>query len=242
MFRNRASWLDHIVYNFQHHWETNPQYRAAVSGVVGLVLLVTMCACTGVVSAATSAALAGIGLGGGGAIGSSGGGNLHTGTNSIKHANTFPTSTVVLNPGSMPGISQLPNSNTPAPHPTATPTDTPVRGSGGPGGPVTTCNGAQSSASWVLNPCPLVHAQNGTLTIVDKKHPGASTNVVIDFCSASSCAQVYPPNAGYKLDGNGMETISFTVPAEAANSTTSVSGFISITGGPTMSIAAAPVQ
>lgn len=242
MFRNRASWLDHIVYSFQHRWETNPQYRAAVSGVVGLVLVVMMCACTGVVSAATSAALAGIGIGGSGATNSSGGGNLSTGTNPITHAKTFPTSTIVLNPGSMPGVSQLQNSNTPAPHPTATPTDTPVRGGGG---PVTTCNGAQGSGAWRLDPCPLVHGQTGTLTIVDKKHPGAATNVVIEFCSASSCAQVYPPNAGYKLDGSGVETISFTVPDQAANSTTPVSGMISIygtNGTITMSILAAPVQ
>lgn len=245
MFRNRASWLDHIVYSFQHRWETNKQYRAAVSGVVGLVIIVMMCACTGVVSAATSAALAGIGIGGGGATGSYGGGNLNTGTNPITHAKTFPTSTIVLNPGSIPGVSQLPDSNTPAPHPTPTPTDTPVRG-GGPGGqPVTTCNGAQGSAAWRLDPCPLVHGQPGTLTIVDKKHPGATTNVVIEFCSASSCAQVFSPQAGYKLDSSGVETISFTVPDQAANSTTPVSGTIGIygaNGSQTMSILAAPVQ
>src|SRR5512146_1635886 len=39
----RRSWLDSIVYRFQHHWETNPQYRAAVSGVVGLVLILSLC-------------------------------------------------------------------------------------------------------------------------------------------------------------------------------------------------------
>lgn len=248
MFKNRASWLDQIVYAFQHRWETNPQYRAAVSGVVGLALVITMCACTGVVSAATSAALAGIGLGGSGAY--STGGSLGTGTNRVKGAKSFPTPTVVLAPGAGGGVSQLPNSQTPIPHPTAIPTATrDTSGGGGPNPPgtiVTTCNGAQGSASWVLNPCPLVSGQSGTLTIVDKKHPGASTNVVIDFCSASSCAQVYPPSGGYKLDGSGIETISFTVPDQAANSTTPVNGMINVYpvngGSYTMSILAAPVQ
>lgn len=205
-----------------------------------MALVVTMCACTGVVSAATSAALAGIGLGGG-TINSSGGGNSNTGTNRVSGAKTFPTATVVLNPGTVPGVSQLPNSLTPLPQPTALPTATRDT-SGGGQNPPTTCNGGQSSGSWSLNPCPLVHAQNGTLTIVDKRHPGASTNVVISFCSGTSCALDFPPNGGYKLDGSGVETITFTVPDQAANSTTPVNGFISISGGPTMSIIAAPVQ
>lgn len=244
MIRNRTSWLDHLVFTFQHRWETNAQYRAAVSGFVGLALIVTMCACTGVVSAATSAALAGIGLGGSPA-GPSSGGKVVTGTKLINGAKSFPTSTVVLTPGTVPGASQLPNSQTPAPHPTAVPTatsDTSTPTATPPGGSVTTCNGNQGTATWVLNPCPLTHGQSGTLTIVDKRHPGASTNVVIDFCAASSCALVFPPNGGYKLDGSGRETISFVVPAQAANSTTPISGFIQITGGPTMSINAAPVQ
>ncbi len=248
MFKNRASWLDQIVYSFQHRWETNPQYRAAASGVVGLALVITMCACTGVVSVATNAALASIGLGGGSANTSLG--SLGTGTNRVKGAKSFPTSTVVLDSSNAPGVAQLPNSQTPFPQPTAIPTATKdTSGGGGPNPPgvVTTCNGGQGSASWTLNPCPLVHGQSGTLTIqAGRKYAGAATNVVIDFCSASSCAQVYSPSGGYKLDSNGNETINFTVPDQAANSTTPVNGMISIypvSGGSfTMNVLAAPVQ
>ena len=241
MFRKRASWLDHIVYSFQHRWETNPQYRAAISGVVGVALVITMCACTGIVSAATNSALAGIGLGSGAA--NSSGGSLNTGTNQVKGAKTFPTPTVVLNPGTAPGVSQLPNSQTPQPKPTAIPTAT--RGGFGAG-----CNGSQGSAVWALDPCPLVHAQNGTLTIVDKKHPGAITSGTISFCSDPSCTFVLPPDGSYKLDGSGTETINFTVPDVAANSTTPVSGNITLTytglfgikGSQTINISAPPAQ
>ncbi len=245
MFKNRASWLDQIVYSFQHRWETNPQYRAVVSGVVGLALVITMCACTGVVSVATNSALASIGLGGGSANSSLG--SLGTGTHRVKGAKSFPTSTVVLGPDAGGGVAQLPNSQTPFPQPTAIPTATKDT-SGGGGGPnppgvVTTCNGGQGSASWALNPCPLVHNQSGTLTIqAGRKYAGAATNVVIDFCSAPSCALVFSPTGGYKLDSNGNETINFTVPDQAANSTTPVQGMINIGNSITMNILAAPVQ
>ena len=38
------TWLDLVVRRFQDRWETDPQYRALVSGVVGLVLVITLCA------------------------------------------------------------------------------------------------------------------------------------------------------------------------------------------------------
>src|SRR5258707_12299956 len=61
----RISWLDSLVYGFQHRWETNPQYRAAVSGVAGLAMVLVLCACLGVLTTAANAALAGFGGGGG---------------------------------------------------------------------------------------------------------------------------------------------------------------------------------
>jgi hypothetical protein len=104
-----------MVYSFQHRWETNPQYRAAVSGVVGLVLLVAMCSCSGIVSAMANTTLASMGIG---ASGSTGQGN-GTGTNRIVGAKEFAIPTEVWTPGVVPPASPIANSLTPAP--TATP-------------------------------------------------------------------------------------------------------------------------
>ena len=58
----RVSWLDHIVRRFQDRWETNPQYRALISGVVGLALILTLCTCTGLMTVVSNNALASLGL------------------------------------------------------------------------------------------------------------------------------------------------------------------------------------
>ena len=59
---NRPSWLDYFVRRFQDRWETNPQYRAMVSGVVGLALILTLCTCTGLMTVVSNSALASLGL------------------------------------------------------------------------------------------------------------------------------------------------------------------------------------
>src|SRR5579863_1957896 len=57
-----ANFLDLMLARFRHRWETDRQYRAAMSGVIGLVTLIGMCACMGVVSAFANGALTGTGL------------------------------------------------------------------------------------------------------------------------------------------------------------------------------------
>src|SRR5258707_5770693 len=84
----RISWLDSLVYGFQHRWETNPQYRAAVSGVAGLAMVLVLCACLGVLTTAANAALAGFGVGGGNGL-------LHTndtGTGQLAAGREIPPS------------------------------------------------------------------------------------------------------------------------------------------------------
>src|SRR5258708_5507531 len=61
----RISWVDNLVYRFQHRWETNPQYRAAASGVAGVAMILVLCACLGILTTAANAALAGFGGGDG---------------------------------------------------------------------------------------------------------------------------------------------------------------------------------
>ncbi|MGZ6392189.1 MAG: hypothetical protein ACXWQZ_23370, partial [Ktedonobacterales bacterium] len=166
----RNSWLDRIVFDFQHRWETNPQYRATVSGVVGLLLIVAMCSCTGIVSVLANGALASVGLGtGSGPTTNQGSGVLNTGTNDITGAKQFAIPTQVWTPGVVPPASPIPNSQTPAPTATSapTPTDTPTPtpctsncGGGGGGG-----GGYSVKVTASISPIPLVGLNSATISI-----------------------------------------------------------------------------
>lgn len=236
----RVSWLDALVYRFQHRWETNPQYRAAVAGVVGLVLVVLMCGCMGVVSLTANSALAGIGLAGA----ASGGGSANTGVQKLTGADTIPTNTVPsYTPPAIPNVA-IPDSQTPKPGPTptstpvpATPTDTPTSGGGG---VPTTCNGP----SFVFSPCPLIHGQAGSLTVTAPQFAGQTINALISFGSCSgtvSCTIDITPAQGYAFNGSGVLVINFTVPAQVQIGAQPVSGMVNCAGG-TIGLSAEPVQ
>jgi hypothetical protein len=77
--------------------------------------------------------------------------------------------------------------------------------------------------------------------VVAHSYPGRSVNIVLDFCE-SNCALLFTPAQGYKLDGSGTLSISYTVPNNAANSPVGISGMINITGGPTIGISASSAQ
>ena len=234
----RPSWLDQWVYRFQHRWETNAQYRAAVSGVCGLVLIVLMCSCTGLLATVANASLAG--LGGGGANGS---GNSNTGTKQLGSQQSFPTSTIPPYTVATIPSGNIPDSQTPPPGPTATPTDLPATptdtpsGGGGPP-PPTTCNGGNGPGSWAFTPCPMVHGQSVTLTVSYAKYAGHGMYVVVNFGTCNNCTWLLYPS----LDSSGNWSYTGTVPAGAANSTVPVGGEININNGPVMGINAAPVQ
>jgi hypothetical protein len=234
---SRINGLDRIIHRFQDRWETNRQFRAMLSGLLGLVMIVALCSCMGVVTTVANTALAGVSA----ARDSTGNsGNSNTGMGPIKGIPTFPTSTVPpWQPGSTPPYSIIPNSQTPVPSATVPPTATPSPTSGG-GGPPATCNGNQGANTWALDPCPQVHGQGGTLTIVATKYPNASLNIVLSLGSCNACTFLFTPAQGYKLDASGKATITYTVPAGAANSTVPISGMINIGGGPTLSIYASP--
>jgi hypothetical protein len=230
--------LERAIRRFQDRWETNRQFRAMASGVIGLVMIVALCSCMGVVTTLANSALAGFSA----ARDSGTAGNTNTGTGLINGVPTFPTSTVpAWQEGGVPPYSVIPNSQTPVPGPTQPPTATPNSGGpGGPGGP-TTCNGGHRQSTWALTPCPQVHGQSGTLTISSPANAGASLNIVLSF-GCNSCTLLFTPQQGYKLDGAGNATINYMVPAAAANSQVPISGMINITNGSTLSIDAAPVQ
>lgn len=202
----RPTWLDQIVYSFQHRWETNPQFRAMASGLVGLVLILIMCSCMGVLNATANSALAAIGLGG---TGSSAGaqGTLNTGTNQANGYQPIPTPSVVYPTGVVPPQVSVPQSQTPPPYPTATstatPTDTPSPGGGGGGGGH--CSGGGSGTSWSFNPCPPVHSQSVTFSLSAPGYGGQQIHVEVScgttlIGSASSFA--LPPS------GNWSQTVT----------------------------------
>lgn len=236
---SRMSTMDRIIRRFQDRWEMDRQYRAIMSGALGLVMIVALCSCMGVVTTVANNALAGVSS----ARNADGSQNANTGTGQINGVPTFPTSTVPpWTQSGPPPYTIIPNSQTPVPAPTHPPTATPAPNNGGGGNLPTTCNGNQGRESWALTPCPQLAGQNGTLTISAQRYPNATLNIVLSFGSCNNCTYLFTPQQGYKLDANGQASITYTVPAGAANSTVPISGMINIGGGPSLGIDAAPVQ
>jgi hypothetical protein len=232
----RPSWLDQWVYRFQHRWETNPQYRAAVSGVCGLVLIVLMCSCTGILATVTNSALAGAGGGNGST------GNTNTGAATVQAQATFPTMTIPPYTVSTIPAGNIPNSQTPPPGPTATPTDlpaTPTDTPGGPGGgPAGTCSGTSAGATWQFSsPCPQSPGQSGSVTVYDPAYAGRTVNALVSFgvCSGTvQCTVLYTPNLGYHFDSSGTLVLPYTIPSQAQPNAAPESGMVNITNGPTV--------
>jgi hypothetical protein len=218
-----------------------------VTGVIGLAIIVAICASGTLVAMAARSALTGLGVVNGSTAYN---GSLSTGTQKVRAVESFPTPTFGASTDTtIPPVATIPSSQTPAPGPTPTASPTPFPTAptgGGPGGQVpTTCNGAASGVTWDITPCPLTHGQGGTIVVVARAYAGAPINIVLSFgvCSGTSgCSYVYSPASGYHLDASGSLSISFTVPKDAQPGAAPVSGMINITGGPTVGISAAPVQ
>src|SRR6185312_5450468 len=159
----RRSGLDRLIYRFQDRWETDRQFRAMVSGVLGLVMIIALCSCMGVVTTVANNAVASVNASRN--VGVANSQNADTGIGQIKGVPTFPTATAPSwQPGSSPSAGVIPDSQTPLPPPTATPQPTVPcigncggGGGGGGGGGPTTCNGG-SQNTWALTPCPQIHS------------------------------------------------------------------------------------
>jgi hypothetical protein len=237
---NRPSWLDYFVRRFQDRWETNPQYRAMVSGGVGLVLILTLCTCTGVMTVVSNNALVSLGLA------SSGNGsniNSNTGTNKLTGGSTFPTATFNTVPtgGATPIGSPIGNSTTPVPSTTVAPTegaDPTAAPTSGSNNSQFVCTGTADGVTWTFNPCPLIVGKSGSLTISAPAHPNAGTNIIVSFgaCPKGDCTIDDPPSGGFKTNASGVEVISFTVASDVQVGVAPVTGEIGISGGPTTSI------
>jgi hypothetical protein len=199
----RPSALDRMVQNFQHNWETNPQFRAMWSGGLGLTIVVMMCACLGFAFTFAGAAAASFSPSGGSnnSYAPPPGGTARAG--SVDSTVNFPTQTVPpWGAQQVPAGVPIPPSLTPAPSPTALPTATPVPtttggggGGGGGGGTVTvtgsTFKGGQTGSVHVHTSVP-----NVQVNVFVKSWPGGLPS---------------PQNIGSTDDsGNGTISISTT--------------------------------
>jgi len=230
--------LDPYIFNFQHRWETNRQFRATASAVIALTATVLLCACVALATTLTTSAIARANVGVGGLNGTP-----NTGTNAFNNPTVFPTNTVpAWTSQGVPAASPIPTSKTPQPSPSAGPIVTPTATAPGGGGPPTTCNGGSRGITWALTPCPQVAGQSGTLTIQALRYKNTGVNIILSFgCTGPGCTLDYTPSVA-QFDGSGNLSLSYTVPAAAANSQVPISGFIQPQGGPQVSIYAAPVQ
>jgi len=210
----RTSWLDDLIQRFQHRWETNAQYRTAMSGVLGIVLLLFLCSCVGLVTTGANVALASLGFGTGASDQSSG----NTGTKEVKGVATFPIATYVpKTPNAIPQ-GTVPSSGTPKPTvtPQPTPTDTPLptpcttNCGGGPGGgggcPSCTVNASASPSPWI-------HGQKG-LVVVHTSKPNVGINIIVNY-PGTPCSSQLNQGAGL-TDGNGDYTWQVGSPPSAA--------------------------
>lgn len=215
--------LERAIRRFQHRWETEPRYRAQMSGVLGLLVLVSLCGGVFAVGNVATAGLSALGLGGGrlGPIGTP-----TTGSKLVNGTLTFPTPTVVLAPGSAPAPSPIPNSQTPIPSPTPTPTPTPSptptdvptptpcqANCGGPTpspGPGATVNvTGWAPAAWRNNQSASVTAHTSV--------PNDPINFIVFFNSSGVTVLSASNYPNLQTDGAGNVTFGFQVPAGACS-------------------------
>jgi hypothetical protein len=204
----RLSALDSMVQNFQHNWETNPQFRALWSGGLGLTIIVVMCACMGF--AFTFAGTAAAKLSGSSTPGTAfqpvANGTARSG--SADNNVTFPTPTIpAWASPQIPTSALNPSSLTPAPTSTELPTPTPVptntNGNGGnPGGG----NGGNGGGGKVtVNSATFVGGAPGVVVLTTSV-PNANVNIFLVFPGNVSS----PTNTG-TTDSTGAGSITTTV-------------------------------
>lgn len=206
------SFLDVLIARFRDRWETNPQYRAAMSGVLALVTLIALCSCAGIVSSVAGNVLMASGLG------PTSNANPQQGSSTgglVQGAAVFPIVTPALpTPINTPAADPAPMSQTPAPTPTSAPTPTPpptvtpcitgCGGGGGGGSAVTVSVTSWSPTKWIA--CP--GSSNCDSVTVHTSVPNTGVNLIITACNnATVLSASSNPNA--TTDGNGNYTFSF---------------------------------
>lgn len=189
-----------------------------VSGVLGLVMIIALCSCMGVVTTIANNTVASVNASRN--VGVANSQNADTGIGQIKGVPTFPTSTVpAWQPGSSPSAGVIPDSQTPLPSPTppptatALPTATPCQsncGGGGGGGGGGTWNVTITGYS---TPSPCIAGSSCSYTvhasISGTDTPGVGLALVITFPGGHG---TYLDENGEMTNGSGNYTSHFTVP------------------------------
>lgn len=215
----RRSGLDRLLFRFQDRWETNRQFRAMISGMLGLVMIIALCSCLGVVTTVANNTFASVSAARNTGASGNASQNADTGIGQVQSVPTFPIATVpTWAQSGTPTYGVIPNSQTPVPSPTAGPTatDTPTLppctsncgGGGGGGGsswPVT-FTGLATPATWVRGTAGTftIHASIGGVPT-----SGVGLAVVITFPGGGT----YLDENGEVTDSAGNYTSHFTVPA-----------------------------
>lgn len=217
--KRRRSGLDRLIYRFQDRWETDRQFRAMVSGVLGLVMIIALCSCMGVVTTIANNTVASVNAARN--VGVANSQNADTGIGQIKGVPTFPTATAPSwQPGSSPSAGVIPDSQTPLPSPTSPPTAT--------AGPTATpcqtnCGGGGGGGgTWLVtvtgygtpSPCIAGSACSFTVhtSIAGVNTPGVGLAIVITFPGGGT----YLDENGEMTNGSGNYTAHFTVPGGAS--------------------------
>jgi hypothetical protein len=197
-----------MVQNFQHNWETNPQFRALWSGGLGLTIVVVMCACLGFAFTFASAAASAFTPKSSNPTSF----NAPSGTARPGSADSnvvFPTQTVPpWGAQEIPAGVPIPPSLTPAPSPTALPTPTlvPTTTAGGGGGGGGGCTGCSVSIT-STNPNPLKAGIAGSV-VVHTSQP--NIQLVVNFTNQTGG---YNPGSPTSTDGSGNYTFNFSLPS-----------------------------
>ncbi len=209
------NFLDEIVARFRDRWETNPQYRATMSGVIGLAAIFGLCSCMLIASLFANSVLGSVGFGGGGGGAVAQQPNGGGGANALPTfpTNAVPTWTVQDTPVSVVAPTSGTTAPTPTPIPTATdiPTATPCQGNGcgggGGGGNVIVSVTGMTPYRW--NNCSSASPCHAT---VHTSVPNTPVNVNYTGCNGV----FYPSYAQGTTDANGDYPFTVTVGAGTA--------------------------
>jgi hypothetical protein len=198
------SFLDEFVGRFRHRWHTDSQYRAMMSGVFAVVVLVSLCLCAGITSTVANNVFYGAGLASSGSQDP----NAAPTSGTLQGFASFPTASLPpWTPGAIPPPNPAPVSQTPIPTATSLPTATPVPGDtpctsscggGGGGGQKATVTVTWSPATWT----------GGFMVVnVHTSVPNDGVNLLIKNCAGGTVLN----NGNGVTDSNGDYTFTFPI-------------------------------
>jgi hypothetical protein len=214
---NSGNGLDQLIQRFQHRWETDRQWRAAMGVALTLVSLVVLCSCVTVTALLGQNVLAGLGF-----VASPNQANSSTtpdtGARLVNGVLQFPTPTSSWVVGTVPAVSPIPNSQTPQPSPTPSGTPTPTQtdtpsptqcnGNGNCGNPTPTGGNVTIQVTgW--NPATWANGKHVSIS-VHTSVPNDGFGFIFNFPNGSTWLSAND-NPNLQTDGAGNGTYSTTI-------------------------------